>query len=82
MSPAPREINVACLNNKGEKPSQPGEYRIHKGEITQRGIGQSFHRLHNKGAAVPLQRLPVCELLQLNMRGPAHEASFIRKSSD
>ena len=42
MSRAPwGESTLTALNNKGETPSQPGEYRIHKVEITQRGIGQS-----------------------------------------
>src|SRR5260370_36141720 len=38
----PGKSTLPVVNNKGEKPSQPGEYRIRKGEITQRGIGQSF----------------------------------------
>ena len=38
-----------------------------------------FRELHNKGTAVPLQRLPVCELLRLNMRGrPMKHALFAR----
>ena len=42
MSRAPRgESTLPVLNNKVETPSRPGEYRIHKVEITQRGIGQS-----------------------------------------
>jgi len=44
----PGESTLPILNNKGETPSQPGEYRIHKVEITQRGIGQPVNQLHNK----------------------------------
>src|SRR5260370_42349138 len=38
----PGKSTLPVVNNKGEKPSQPGEYRIREGEITQRGIGQYF----------------------------------------
>jgi hypothetical protein len=44
------------VNNKGEKPSQPGEYRIHKGETTQRGIGQSsMGFIGNDGPSIEIE---------------------------
>jgi hypothetical protein len=47
---------LPIVNNKGEPPSQPGEYRIHKGEITQRGIGQSsqWDLLGNDGPSIQI----------------------------
>jgi hypothetical protein len=70
---------LPVLNNTGGTPSQPGEYRIHKVEITQRGIGQSSQATSIIKELQSYSRHAVRELLQLRLRDPARKASFIRK---
>jgi hypothetical protein len=73
---------LPVLNNKGETPSQPGENRIHKGEITQCGIGQSSPSNFMIKELQSYSGHPVRELLQLHLRDPARKPSFIRQGSD